>query len=53
MWGPYELSYQGLEGRVLHEVVVQISVCHYPVYLDAEEKNKHEVNKNPIVDVLY
>lgn len=29
-------THQGLKGRVLHEVIVQVAVGHHPVYLDAE-----------------
>lgn len=30
-----ERTHQGLEGRVVLQVIVQVSVGHYPVHLDA------------------
>lgn len=33
-------THQGLEGCILHEVIVQVTVSHHPVYLDATGKRK-------------
>lgn len=53
----YDLSYQGLEGGVLHKVIVQISVGHYPVDLDAsgggEKKTKNITKKKKDPSVAF
>lgn len=33
---PHPVTYQGLKGRVLHEIIVQVAVGHHPVHLNAE-----------------
>lgn len=35
-------THQSLKGRVLHEVIVQVTVGHHSVYLDAEGKGVKE-----------